>query len=118
MLTRSQARAASSSRAKWAELEALGVDGAVAVEREHAAEERAEAMTKASRFRGVSKDKSKKVKPWQAQITVTEDGKQTKIHIAIFAREEDAARAYDRVSIAKLGHAEAQKIPVHRVRIR
>ena len=30
------------------------------------------------------------------------------IHIGTFAREEDAARAYDRVSIAKLGHAEAK----------
>ena len=27
--------------------------------------------------------------------------------IGYFAREEDAARAFDRVSIAKLGHAEA-----------
>ena len=42
-----------------------------------------------------------------AQIRVTEDGKQRRIHIGNFAREEDAARAYDRVSIAKLGHAKA-----------
>ena len=37
-----------------------------------------------------------------------EDGKLRNIHIASFGREEDAARAYDRVSIAKLGHAEAK----------
>ena len=46
-------------------------------------------------------------KPWSAQIGVTEDGKHRRIHIATFAREEDAARAFDRVSIAKLGHAKA-----------
>ena len=47
-------------------------------------------------------------KPWSAQIGVTEDGKHRRIHIATFAREEDAARAYDRVSIAKLRHAKAK----------
>ena len=52
-------------------------------------------------------DKKAKAKPWKAQIVVTEDGKSRLINIACFAREEDAARAYDRVSIAKLGHAEA-----------
>ena len=34
--------------------------------------------------------------------------KHRKIHIGTFAREEDAARAWDRVSIAKLGHAKAK----------
>ena len=62
----------------------------------------------ASRFRGVYKDKRAKAKPWMAQIHVTEDGKRRLIHIGYVAREEDAARAYDRVSIAKLGHAEAK----------
>merc|ERR1712097_21599 len=62
----------------------------------------------ASRFRGVKKDKKAKAKPWKAEIKVTEDGKIRKVHIAYFAREEDAARAFDRVSIAKLGHAEAK----------
>merc|ERR1711940_27457 len=53
-------------------------------------------------------DKRKKSKPWMAYIKVTEDGKQRHISIGTFAREEDAARAFDRVSIAKLGHAEAK----------
>ena len=36
-------------------------------------------------------------------------GRQAQTHkIAYFAWEEDAARAWDRVSIAKLGHAEAK----------
>ena len=52
--------------------------------------------------------KKSKVKPWMAQIYVTEDGKQRQIHIGYFAREEDAARAYDRVNIAKFGHAKAK----------
>ena len=52
--------------------------------------------------------KGAKAKPWAAQITVTEDGKHRKFHIGRFAREEDAARAFDRVSIAKLGHAKAK----------
>ena len=43
-----------------------------------------------------------------AQIQVTENGKGRRIHIGYFAREEDAARAFDRVSIAKLGHAQAK----------
>ena len=47
-------------------------------------------------------------KPWHAEIRVARDGKSTPRTIANFAREEDAARAYDRVSIAKLGHAEAK----------
>ena len=59
-------------REEWAELEALGVDGAVALMREHAAAERQDVMNKASRFRGVYKDKSAKAKPWVAQISVTE----------------------------------------------
>ena len=63
---------------------------------------------KKSRFRGVSKYKKAKTKPWMAEIKVTEDGKTRQIHIGNFAREEDAARAYDRVSIAKLGHAKAE----------
>jgi len=95
-------------RAEWVQLEALGVDGAVALMREHAAAERPEAMDKASRFRGVSKRKGAKTKPWMAKINVTEDGKHRQIHIGNFAREEDAARAYDRISIAKLGHAKAK----------
>ena len=59
-------------------------------------------------FRGVYKGKRKKAKPWKAQIGVTEDGKQRTITIGYLAREEDAARAFDGVSIAKLGHAEAK----------
>ena len=55
-------------RAEWAELEALGVDGAAALMREHAAAERQDAMNKASRFRGVSRVKGRKTKPWVAQI--------------------------------------------------
>ena len=48
-------------------------------------------------------------KPWKAQINVTEDGKKSRlIGVAYFAREEDAARAFDRVSIARLGHAGAE----------
>ena len=62
----------------------------------------------ASKFWGVSHLKGRKAKPCIAQISVTKDGKRRRIHIATFAREEDAARAYDRVSIAKLGHAEAK----------
>ena len=65
-------------------------------------------MNMASRFRGVSKDKKAKTKPWKAQIGVTEDGKQRTITIGYFSREEDAVRAFDRVNIAKLGHAEAK----------
>ena len=61
-----------------------------------------------SRSRGVTKLKKARAKPWMAYIKVTEDGKQRHIYIGSFAREEDAARAYDRVSIAKLGHAEAK----------
>ena len=72
--------------------------------KEHAAAERQDTML--SRFRGVSK--GSKVKPWMAKIQFTEDGKKRTINIARFAREEDAARAWDRVSIAKLGHAEAK----------
>merc|ERR1712097_144773 len=73
-------------RAEWAKLEALGVDGAVAVEREHAAAERHEAMNMASRFRGVTKDKKAKAKPWIAQIAVTENGKAKNIRLGTFAR--------------------------------
>ena len=62
----------------------------------------------ASRFRGVGKDKRKKAKPWKAEIKVTEDGKGRRIHIGCFAREEDTARAFDRVSIAAKGRAEAK----------
>ena len=76
--------------------------------REHAAAERPDVMDKASRFRGVIKDKRAKAKPWAAQIKVTEDGKTRNIHISTYAWEEDAARAFDRVSIAKLGHAQAE----------
>ena len=95
-------------REEWGQLEALGVDGAVALMREHAAAERVEVMSMASRFRGVSKFKERKAKPWKAKITVTEDGKKKTITIAHFAREEDAARAFDRVSIAYRGHAQAK----------
>ena len=91
-------------RAEWAQLEARGVDGAVAMVREQAAAGR---LDKASRFRGARKDKNAQAKPWFAQIGVTEDGKYRSITIATFTREEDAARAYDRVSIAYRGHAEA-----------
>ena len=75
------------------------------MEREHAAAERPD---QTSRFRGVTMDKKAKAKPWHAQIGVTEDGKHRRIHIGRFAREEDAARACDRASIAKLGHVEAK----------
>ena len=95
-------------RAEWARLMALGADGALASERAHAAAERPNAMHKASRFRGVTRVKAAKARPWEAQITVTEDGKRRNIRIARFAREEDAARTFDRVNIAKLGHAEAK----------
>ena len=63
---------------------------------------------KTSRFRGITKAKGREAKPWVSQIRVNEDGKHRQIHIGTFAREEDAARAYDRVSIAKLGHAGAE----------
>merc|ERR1712097_85935 len=63
---------------------------------------------KKSRFRGVTKLKGAKARPWEARIQVPEDGKHRQIHIGPFVREEDAARAYDRVSIAKLGHAKAK----------
>ena len=74
---------------------------------ENAAADRVDVMSKTSRFRGIYKDKMAISKPWMAKIGVTEDGKGRQIRIASFAREEDAARAYDRVRIAKLGHAEA-----------
>ena len=91
------------------QLEALGVDAAAALMREHAAAERPEAMNKASRFRGVSKaNGGKGPKPWTSRISVTEGGKRRLVHFGTFAREEDAARAYDRVSIAARGHAEAR----------
>ena len=65
-------------------------------------------MNKTSRFRGVTKvNGGKGAKPWAAQIKVTENGEKRRITIGYFAREEDAARAYDRVSIAKLGHGKA-----------
>ena len=59
-------------------------------------------------FLGVHKDKNAKAKPWRAYFDITEKGKRRQIHIGSFAREEDAVRAYDRVSIAKLGHAKAR----------
>ena len=43
-----------------------------------------------------------------AYIYIAEDGNRRQISICTFALEEDAARAWDRVSIAKLGHAEAK----------
>ena len=95
-------------RAEWAVLEALGVGGAAELMKEHAAAERVEVMSMASRFRGVSKQKGRKAKPWSAQINVTEEGKQRRIHIGNFTREDDAARAYDRVSIANSGHGKAK----------
>ena len=93
---------------EWAEVEALGVDGAAALMRDHAAAERPE---KASRFRGVTKGKlvdhkGRKIKPWVANRR--HRGRQRNIGIGTFAREEDAARAFDRVNIAKLGHAKAK----------
>ena len=65
-------------------------------------------MNMASRYRGVTKVTGAKAKPWAAKIQVTVDGKRRLIFSATFAQEEDAARACDRVSIAKLGHAEAR----------
>ena len=76
--------------------------------KEHATAEWSDVLNMASRFRGVTKVKRVKAKPWAAQIQVTEDGKSRRIHIGTFAREEDAARAYDCASIAKLGPAEAK----------
>ena len=38
----------------------------------------------------------------------SEEGKGRQIHISYFAQEEEAARAFDRVNIAKLGHAKAE----------
>ena len=61
-----------------------------------------------SKFRGVTKDKRRVRKAWMARIHVTEDGKRRPIHIGYFAREEDAARAFDLVNIARLGHAQAK----------
>ena len=52
--------------------------------------------------------KGRKSKPWAASINITKDGKKRQITIATFAREEDAAHAFDRVNIAKLGHAKAK----------
>ena len=95
-------------RAEWAELEALGVHGAVALEREHVTAERPDLLHKTSRFRGVTKINGSKAKPWHAQIKVTEDGKQRNIHIGTFAREEAAAEAYDRASIAYRGLSSAK----------
>ena len=60
-----------------------------------------------SRFRGVSYE-AHGARPWAAQIYAFQYGKCQQILISYFAREEDAARAYDRVSIAKLGHAQAK----------
>ena len=77
-------------------------------EQAKAQREQAKAKAKASRFRGVSKVTGAKAKPWAAQIKVIEDGKRRNIHIGTFGREEDAARTYDRVKIAKLGHAKAE----------
>ena len=63
----------------------------------------------ASRFRGVTKAHGGKgAKPWKAKIQVSKGGKLRQIHIANFAQEEDAARAFDRVSIAELGHTQAR----------
>ena len=74
-----------------------------------AGEQQGGRVGKKSRFQGVKKaNGGKGPKPWVAGITVTEDGKRRQIHIATFAREEDAARAFDRVSIARLGHAKAK----------
>ena len=74
-------------------------------------------MDKASGFWGVYKGKKGKAKPSQAKIQVTEDGKSRTIKIARFAREEDAARAFDRVSIAYHGHAKAKtNFPVEQYR--
>ena len=55
--------------------------GGAAVVRAHAAAERPDLMKKTSKFRGVVKDKSKKAKPWAAQIHVTEDGQRRPIYI-------------------------------------
>ena len=93
---------------EWAEVEALGVDGAAALMREHAAAERQDAMDKASRFQGVGKMKGSRTQPWQAYIDIIEDGKRRRIHIATFAREEDAACAFERNCITKFGHAKAK----------
>ena len=76
-------------------------------EREQAAAKHANLLNKTSRFRGVSKVKGAKAKPWSAQTQVTEGGKVRTVHMGTFIREDDAARAFDRVSIAKLGHSEA-----------
>ena len=64
---------------------------------------------KTSRYRGVRKSSGGRgAKAWRAFIQVNEDGKRRTISISTFAREEDAARAWDRARIAKLGHAKAK----------
>ena len=53
-----------------------------------------------SKFRGVSKEKRAKAKPWKAEICIAKDGTRRLIYLGTFAREEDAALAYDCVSSA------------------
>jgi len=58
---------------------------------------------KAARFRGGSRFEGRKTEPWKAGIDVTADSEGGHFNVGCFAREEDAARAWDRVNIAKLG---------------
>ena len=71
-----------------------------------AAEKQLDVLKKTSQYQGVYK--TAKTMPWAAQIRTSEEGKGRQIHISYFAQEEEAARAFDRVNIAKLGHAQAE----------
>ena len=95
-------------RKEWDALEEMGTEGALALVRDHAAADRLDVLNKASKFQGVTKVKGLKAKPWASSIGVTENGKSRQIYISRTAKEEDAARSYDRVSIAKSGHAKAK----------
>ena len=95
-------------RKEWDALEEMGTEGALALVRDHAAADRLDVLNKASKFRGVTKVKGLKAKPWASSIGVTENGKSRQIYISRTAKEDDAARSYDRVSIAKSGHAKAK----------
>ena len=76
--------------------------------RAHGGAELADVRNVATRCQGGNKREGANCKPCVADIKVAENGKPRKISVASFAREEDAARAWDRVNIAKLGHAKAK----------
>ena len=86
--------------------EAAGVDTAATAGPAPPAERHV--SEEASRYWGVDRVKGRKAKPWRASIRIMEQkGKSRQIYIATFSKEEDAARAFDRVNIAKLGHGKA-----------